>query len=343
VYYFLLALISAALFGAATPASKALLASLNSFQLAGLLYLGAALGGAAFAFRKGNGVLPWRMNRRNLSLLAGAIIFGGVLAPLFLLFGLRHASAASVSLWLPLELVATAVLGRLFFHDHLGVFGWLGMTGVVIASLLLGIGEGTAGLGASFLVVLSCICWGFDNNFTALIDGITPAQSTFWKGLVAGLINLSLGYSISRGLGSPTVLVSAMTVGILAYGVSIILYITAAQNIGAARAQIFFASGPFFGMALSAIFLSERISTYQIAAALLLIGSLSLVFRDRHEHQHQHQAAEHEHVHEHDDNHHEHAHNTVRTNGAHSHRHSHESLTHSHPHWPDLHHRHEHK
>jgi drug/metabolite transporter (DMT)-like permease len=135
MYYFILALISAALFGAATPASKALLTSLNSFQLAGLLYLGAALGGAAFAFRKRSGILPWRMDRRNLTLLAGATAFGGVLAPILLLFGLKLASAASVSLWLPLELVATAVLGRLFFHDHLGKFGWLGMTGVVIASL----------------------------------------------------------------------------------------------------------------------------------------------------------------------------------------------------------------
>jgi hypothetical protein len=38
------ALLAAALFGAATPASKVLLMGLTSFQLAGLLYLGAALG-----------------------------------------------------------------------------------------------------------------------------------------------------------------------------------------------------------------------------------------------------------------------------------------------------------
>jgi hypothetical protein len=48
-----LALASAALFGAATPASKALLADLSPFQLAGLLYLGAALGVAPVAWRRG--------------------------------------------------------------------------------------------------------------------------------------------------------------------------------------------------------------------------------------------------------------------------------------------------
>jgi hypothetical protein len=40
----LLALISAALFGSATPASKILLDSFAPIQLAGLLYLGAAIG-----------------------------------------------------------------------------------------------------------------------------------------------------------------------------------------------------------------------------------------------------------------------------------------------------------
>ena len=120
------------------------------------------------------------------------------------------------------------------------------------------------------------------------------------------------------------------------------LYITAAQNIGAARAQIFFASGPFFGMALSALFLGERISIFQIIAAILLIGSLALVFRDRHEHRHQHQATDHEHSHEHDDKHHNHDHTIEQANGLHSHRHRHEKMTHSHPHLPDLHHRHDH-
>jgi hypothetical protein len=44
MYGFGLALISALLFGASTPASKLLLGSFEPFQLAGLLYLGAALG-----------------------------------------------------------------------------------------------------------------------------------------------------------------------------------------------------------------------------------------------------------------------------------------------------------
>jgi drug/metabolite transporter (DMT)-like permease len=342
MYYFALALISAVLFGAATPASKALLGSLNVFMLAGLLYLGAAFGAAPFAFKKGRLTSPWRMDRLNVFRLCGAIFFGGVLAPLFLLFGLKLASAASVSLWLPLELVATAIIGTLLFRDHLGLIGWLGMAGVVLAGILLGIGEGVSGIGAGILVMLSCLCWGFDNNFTALIDGIAPAQSTFWKGLAAGLINLSLGFYWGAITASPGIMLIAIAVGGLCYGASIVLYITAAQNIGAVRGQIFFASSPFFGVAMSAFFLGETISFFQIIAAIVLIGSLILVFRDRHEHRHRHRATEHEHLHEHNDQHHAHRHPEDSVSGHHSHLHQHEPITHSHPHWPDLHHRHDH-
>ncbi len=43
-YSLIIAFISAALFGAATPASKILLEDFSPFQLAGLLYLGGILG-----------------------------------------------------------------------------------------------------------------------------------------------------------------------------------------------------------------------------------------------------------------------------------------------------------
>ncbi len=339
--YLLIALLSAVLFGAATPASKALLSSFGPIQLAGLLYLGAAIGVAPLALRKSLHTAG-AIDRVNLLRLGGAILFGGVMAPVFLLLGLMAASAASVSLWLPMELVATAVIGVLIFKDHLGTYGWLGMAGVIGASLMLGLGEGPAGLGAGLWVLAACVFWGFDNNLTAVIDGITPAQITFWKGLFAGVINIGLGFAAGERMGPMDMVGPALVVGALAYGASIALYVTAARNIGASRAQMFFASGPFFGAALSALALGESFSALQTAAAILLAGSLALVFRDRHEHEHAHEAAEHEHSHSHDDAHHEHAHEGETAVGPHTHRHRHDPVRHSHTHLPDLHHRHSH-
>jgi len=65
----LIALLSAALFGAATPASKGLLTDLSAFHVAGLLYLGAALGVVPVAGLRRVWGLPWRIdatNRRRL-------------------------------------------------------------------------------------------------------------------------------------------------------------------------------------------------------------------------------------------------------------------------------------
>jgi hypothetical protein len=128
----------------------------------------------------------------------------------------------------------------------------------------------------------------------------------------------------------------------LAYGASIVLYVSAAQRMGAARSQMLFASAPFWGTLGAVLFLGERITPLQGASALLLAGSLALLFRDRHEHEHVHEPMEHVHAHHHLDGHHTHAHPEHDPAAVHTHWHRHEPLVHAHPHWPDLHHRHEH-
>jgi len=337
----LVAILAAVLFGASTPASKALLDGIHPVQLAGWLYLGAALGVLpALRGTTWGGVL--REDRRTLRRLGGAILFGGVLGPIALLLGLSAASAASVSLWLNLELVATAVLGYLVFHDHLGRWGWIAVGGVVGSGVLLSLGEGTGGLWPALLVALACLCWGLDNHLTALIDGIRPAQTTLVKGLVAGVFNLLLAGWLDAPWPGPGPVAGAVAVGTLAYGVSIMLYITAAQNLGATRAQLVFATAPFFGAFLSWLVLGEAFGVIQGVAAGILALSLGLLFGDQHNHPHTHEAMEHDHRHRHDDGHHTHTHPGLPAGYRHAHPHRHEPLTHRHPHWPDIHHRHRH-
>ncbi|MCC6652881.1 MAG: DMT family transporter, partial [Candidatus Eisenbacteria bacterium] len=177
-------LVAAVLFGASTPISKALLGSVGPFTLAGILYLGGALGVLPFAFRGGSPEL--RRDRRQRGMLALAVVFGGVLGPVLLLFGLRAAPAASVSLWLNTETVATAILAWGFFHEHLDRRTVLSAALVLAGGLVLAAPSGTAGWQAGALVALACVCWGLDNNLTALVSGFTPAQTTAIKGIGAG-------------------------------------------------------------------------------------------------------------------------------------------------------------
>jgi len=336
-----LALLAAALFGAGVPASKWLLAELSPFQLAGLLYLGAALGVAPAALRAGGLRLPRAGDRSRLR-LAGAVVAGGVAGPLLLLSGLRLAGAASVSLWLSFEIAATALVGMLFFRDRIGARGAAGVGCAIAGAVLLGAREGASGIAAGALVLGACACWGLDNQLTALIDDLTPSQTTFWKGLVAGAANLAIGLATAPLAVSAAPIAAAVGVGTLAYGASIALLITASQSLGATRAQSVFASAPFFGAAFAMLFLGEALAGAHLAAAVLFAAGAALLSFDQHAHTHTHAAQEHEHAHRHDDGHHDHAHAGVPRSLWHTHRHRHDPRVHRHPHWPDLHHRHEH-
>lgn len=342
VYGLLLALLSAVLFGASTPASKLLLASFPPFQLAGLLYLGAALGMAPLVAVERRRGTRMAFDRANAARLGGAVLFGGVFGPVFLLFALRLTLAGSVSLLLNLEMVATAVLGVALFREHLDRAGWLGVAGVVAAGIILAGGGGWPGLLAALLVAAACACWGLDNHLTALIDGITPARSTLVKGAVAGATNLAIGVVADPLTASPAPVAAALVVGGLSYGASIALYIVSAHDLGATRAQAVFATAPFVGAALSFAFLGEPVGLEHAVATLLLATSIAALFRSQHMHAHVHEELEHIHSHRHDDGHHFHDHPDLPLWRRHSHAHRHERLVHAHPHWPDVHHRHGH-
>ncbi len=339
---FIQAIAAAALFGIATPFSKTLLSELHPAQLAGLLYLGAAVGLFPFVLRRrmaGQVVFPRDIrNRRNL---LGAILFGGIIAPVLLLVGLKHAMASSVSMWLNLESVATAILAFFLFREHLGRWTWLGNLGVVVAGVMLSFGEGWAGWIGLLCVGGAALAWGLDNNFTAIIDGISPEDSTFWKGLVAGASNLCIGMLFFEWRLDSAWL-WALLLGGASYGASVALYIRAAQGIGATRAQMVFASSPFIGVIMSILWLGETMNTIQVLAALLLAISIALMFLDRHGHSHVHDPTCHDHEHRHDDQHHEHQHEETQPAALHTHVHEHAAEAHVHPHWPDLHHRHPH-
>jgi hypothetical protein len=182
-----------------------------------------------------------------------------------------------------------------------------------------------------------------DNHLTAMIDGITPARSTFWKGSVAGATNLAIGAAIEPVSASAFAVSAALAVGALSYGVSIALYIASAQQLGATRAQAFFASAPFIGAGLAFGLLGEDLTAAHLAGAVLLAISVAILVASQHAHVHVHEPIEHVHAHRHDDGHHRHEHPGAPRETRHVHWHRHGRLVHAHPHWPDLHHRHRHR
>jgi drug/metabolite transporter (DMT)-like permease len=336
-------LLAGLFFGLATPLSKIILSQLNSFQLAGLLYIGAALSFLPFILKNRHVEITSLRKTVKKKQTIGIILFGGILGPLFLMMGLQTANAMSVSIWLNLELVATAVLGVLFFKDHLDRFAIIGIILTLAAGIITSVQESNSGIFSGALILLACIAWGFDNHLTAIVDGVSTQTITFIKGVFGGFTNLVIGMFLSDWQIKLDYIPLAIILGVFSYGISIFFYVTSAQNLGATRSQILFSSAPFWGIFTAYLFLGENLSIIVLLAIALLVLGILFTNLASHGHEHFHKGITHIHLHSHDDEHHGHKHIENDEVGLkHSHIHEHTEGKHTHKHYPDIHHRHEH-
>jgi drug/metabolite transporter (DMT)-like permease len=341
------AALAAVLFGASTPAAKILLGATPPELLAGLLYLGSGCGLLLlWMLRRRSGRRSESpLKRRDLPWLSGSIVLGGIAAPLLLLHGLQRTDASSASLLLNVESVATGVIAWSFFKEHAHRNAVLGMCAIVAGAVVLSWNGGVdlrSWIGP-LLIVLACIGWGLDNNFTARISANDPVQIAMVKGLTAGSVNTILAVSVQHQyLLSAQLTLAAAIVGFLGYGSSIVLYIVSLRHVGAARTGAIFATAPFVGAAI-ALMLGNGSLDVRLAAAAVCMGvGVVLHLTEQHAHEHTHEYLEHEHPHRHDE-HHQHAHEPGQDmREPHCHPHVHEVMTHAHPHLPDIHHRHSH-
>lgn len=331
------------LFGAGTPCAKLLLAGVDPWLMAGLLYLGSGLGLGIYrvlrrAPRAGlaPGEWPW---------LAGAVLVGGVVGPVLLMSGLRGMPASEAALLLNAEGVFTALLAWFAFRENFDRRIALGMASIVAGALVLGWPE-RAGVSASWpaLAVLgACCAWGLDNNLTRKVSLADAGWIAAVKGWTAGTTNLVLAWMLGAAWPSAWEVAGALVLGGVAYGASLSLFVVALRHLGTARAGAYFSVAPFFGAALALPLLGEPAGPRLLLAGALMALGVWLHLTERHSHAHRHEALEHVHAHRHDDGHHDHGHDgPVAPGTVHSHPHRHAPQVHAHPHFPDAHHRHRH-
>ena len=342
--YALFALLAAALFGISAPLAKSLGASMSPVMLAGLLYLGSGLALVPLQLVRRGGVQGAEspVRREALPWLLGAVVFGGALGPVMLIWGLQYTSGAFASLLLGLEGILTALVAALVFRESVDRRVWAAGALILAASATLALpGGGTTSWIGVMAIAGACLCWALDNNLTRQISSADPMQIAATKGLLAGGFNLALALFLGQSLPAWQQLVSALVLGALSYGVSLVLFILALRHLGSARAGAHFGTAPFFGAGF-AVLMGEPVTGWLIVAVALTALATWLVLTERHQHLHTHEPMAHEHLHQHDDHHrHEHDFPCDPAKG-HAHPHRHAPLTHSHAHLPDLHHRHGH-
>lgn len=330
--------IAAVLFGSTVPIASRLVERTSPQMVAGLLYIGAALAVAPIV---GTSTQALGSVRRGGWQLAIAVLAGGLAGPLLLTSGLARTPAATASLLLNLEVVATAVIAAVVFHEHLGRRVVAGVALVMAAGVLL-TWSGTPELRAgALLVVGACLCWGVDNSVTAQLDSVAPKHITLAKGVIAGTTNVVIALVLGASLPGLWVVVAALVTGAIGYGASITLWVAGARDLGAARGQLVFSLAPFIGATVAWTAFGDQASGTQLVALGIALAGAVLVVGSGHDHPHSHDAIEHIHEHAHDAHHH-HEHDDGRLDEPHTHRHEHAPLAHAHPHVPDLHHRHAH-
>jgi drug/metabolite transporter (DMT)-like permease len=337
-------LIAALAFGLSAPLAKRLLDVVSPLYLAGILYLGAGIFlGLTRRFWRNRPAAGRPLAGRDRWILAGVVLAGGVLAPPLLLWGLERSSASTTALLLNLEVVFTVLLAGIVFNEHLGAQVAIAALVMAAGGVVLGStpGDRTIAAGAA-AVTGACLLWALDNNLTRLIAEGDPLLIVEVKGLAAGVVNVLLALATGKTAPSPGTIAFGLGLGAVSYGISLVLFILAMRELGAARAGAYFATAPFFGAAGGLVLLGESPTVGLLVAAALMALATWLLVHERHGHRHHHPVGTHAHVHVHDE-HHQHEHEGWEGPEPHSHPHGTGPIEHEHPHTPDIHHDHGHR
>lgn len=263
---------AAALYGLSAPVAKGLLLGMHPVLLAAMLYLGAGVGMAFVKMIQKNHVVSLRAWNRSDRRYIGLMIVLDVAAPIFLLWGLTLTTAANASLLNNFEIVATTLIATVFFKESIGKKTLLAIAVIVLSSVLLSLEDASAFVfsAGSGLVLLAAAAWGLENNCTRKLSYGNPADVVILKGLGSGLTSLMLALAFGYANATPLSWLGGLTLGFVAYGLSILFYVSAQRHLGAAKTSAYYAIAPFIGAALSFVLWRETLPIWYVPALVLM-------------------------------------------------------------------------
>ena len=279
----LLAIVAAALYAINAPFSKLLLGHAGPTVMAAFLYLGAGLGlllcsMIGKALGKADTQAP--LTRKELPYTLAMIVLD-IAAPILLMLGIAHTTAANASLLNNFEIVATSLIALFIFKEHITRRLGFAILLVTLASVILGF-EGAGSLTfdiGSLFVLGACVCWGFENNCTRMLSSKSSVQITVIKGCFSGLGSLIVALILGERVPDLPWMLCILILGSVAYGLSINFYIMAQKHLGAAKTSAFYSIAPFLGVLFSMV-LGERPGLQFYLGLLVMVLATWLMIRD---------------------------------------------------------------
>lgn len=272
------AILAAALYAINAPMSKLLLNKVPTAMMAAFLYLGAGIGLSLLQIiqKKTNRAGKEKpLTKKELPYIIGMVVLD-IAAPLFLMAGLTMTTSANVSLLNNFEIVATSVIALIVFHEAISRRLWLAIGLVTVASLILSF-EDVSSFSfstGSLLVLMACVCWGFENNCTRMLSEKNPIEIVIIKGFCSGTGSLVIALCSGEKFPAMWYLLGALVLGFFAYGLSIFFYIYAQRYLGAAKTSAYYAVSPFIGVAASFVMLREAPTLlFLVALGFMIAGT----------------------------------------------------------------------
>jgi len=281
--YIFFALLAAVLYALNAPFSKLLLDAIPPAVMAGLLYLGAGIGMAAVGgIRRMCGAKRSEMplERSDFPYVLAMIVLD-IAAPILLMLGLTRTSAAAASLLNNFEIVATSVIAFAVFREKVSGRLWAAIGLITVSCALLSAedvilgGEVLEFSGGSLFVLGACVCWGIENNCTGKLSAKDPLQVVVVKGIFSGIGSLLTAFVVGEAIPHSPVILLALLLGFVAYGLSIYFYVSAQRGLGAAKTSAYYAVAPFVGSAISLVLYRELPSVvFLCALAVMIVGTV---------------------------------------------------------------------
>ena len=279
------AILAAALYALNAPASKLLLQNVPPSMMAALLYLGAGLGMLLMGLARkaaGRPSAEAHLTRKDLPCTIGMIVLD-ILAPIFLMIGISHTTAANASLLNNFEIVATSMIALFIFKEKISRRLWLAIGLIVLSSALLTVEDAGSlrfSVGSVFVLLASC-CWGLENNCTRMLSQSDPQEIVIVKGLGSGAGALLVALLTGESFPAWGYVPFALLLGFVAYGLSIYFYVYAQRYLGAARTSAYYAIAPFIGVLMSLAVFREMPGMIFFAALAVMIVATVLVTKDQ--------------------------------------------------------------
>lgn len=125
----------------------------------------------------------------------------------------------------------------------------LGMLCIVAGGIALAwqLAGGFAVSPGALLIVGACLGWALDNNLLQRVAAGDALLIASLKGLVAGSVNLGLGFAFGQALPTPLLIAGVALVGLAGYGLRLVLYVIALRELGTARTGAYYSAAPFIG------------------------------------------------------------------------------------------------